>query len=170
MNNISYYSYHLVLFRKPTIQRKQIKVICSEPHKISKVEVENMGVNNIQVKNPIVNPKTGRILTYSYRDFSLVTTVKDKEGRTFDNTSSLFFRISMSDENKALIGSPLKHPYTFLPDVPTTFKVPLRGKTNIFIEGLRVDFSCLTFAFTATITIIGHKQVSNSQARSNMLH
>ena len=87
-----------------------------------------MNVNNIQVKQPIVNPKTNRIMTYSYRDFTIVTTVKDKEGRTFDNTSSLEFRVSLSDNEKALVGTGLKHPYSFLTGVSTNFKNPLRGK------------------------------------------
>ena len=45
-------------------------------------------------------------MVYSYRDFKLVTTVKDKEGRTFDNTSSLQFRYTFSDDSMAKVGKP----------------------------------------------------------------
>ena len=106
-------------------------MICSEPAKISKVDVENLGVNNVQVKKPIVNRKTGRILTYSYRDWSLVTTVKDKEGRTFDNTSSLLFRYKFSNEDMVKIGKPILQPFTLHPDVVTgSIKMPLKGDNS----------------------------------------
>ena len=113
--------------RKPSISRKLIQVFCSEPAKISKVDIVNLNVNHIQIKRPILNKKTGRIMTYSYRDFNLVTTVKDKEGRTFDNTSSLEFRVSLSDPKMALIGGSPKYPFTLHTGVSSDFKIPLRG-------------------------------------------
>ena len=116
-----------LLFRKPTIQRKILQVFCSEPGKISKVDINHLNVNHIQIKNPIVNKKTGRIMTYSYRDFNVVSTVKDKEGRTFDNTSSLVFRVSLSDSSAATVGSKPKYPFTFKQGIPSDFKIPLRG-------------------------------------------
>ena len=96
---------------------------------MSKVEIENIGVNNVQIKKPIVNRKTGRIMTYNYRDWSIVTTLKDKEGRTFDNTSSLLFRYKFSNDDLVTIGKPIEHPYHFHPDVVTkNIKIPLKGK------------------------------------------
>ena len=117
--------------RKPTISRKLIEVVCSEPAKISKVDIINLNVNMIQIKRPILNKKTGRIMTYSYRDFNLVTTVKDKEGRTFDNTSSLEFRVSLSDPKMALVGGSPKYPFTLQSGVSSEFKIPLRGGLNL---------------------------------------
>ena len=113
--------------KKPVTQRKIIRVICSAPAKISKIDVLHHNVNNIQIKNPIVNKKTGRIMTYSYRDFSLVSTVKDTEGRTFDNTSSLVFRTKLSDDSFALVGKSPKFPFTYVSEVPSSFKIPMRG-------------------------------------------
>ena len=118
--------------RKPSVSRKLIQVFCSEPAKISKVDIVNLNVNHIQIKRPIVNKKTGRIMTYSYRDFNLVTTVKDKEGRTFDNTTSLQFRVSLSDPKMGLVGGSLKHPFTFQSGVSSDFKIPLRGERVVF--------------------------------------
>ena len=96
---------------------------------MSKVEIENIGVNNVQIKKPIVNRKTGRIMTYNYRDWSIVTTVKDNEGRTFDNTSSLLFNYKFSNDDLVTIGKPIEHPYHFHTDVVTkNIKIPLKGK------------------------------------------
>ena len=91
--------------RRPGFQKRSVSVVCSEPGKISKIDVQlpNQGVQPLKA---VPNPKTGRIMTYSYRDFKLVVTVKDKEGKTFDNTSSLQFRYTMSDESKASVGKP----------------------------------------------------------------
>ena len=119
---------NIFLFRKPSKSRKVIQVFCSAPSKISKVDVVNLNVNNIQIKRPIVNKETGRIMTYGYRDFNLVTTIKDSEGRTFDNTSSLVFRVSLSDNSAATVGSKPKYPFTFKQGIPSDFKIPLRGK------------------------------------------
>ena len=94
-----------MISRKPTNQRKAVKVICSEPGKISKVDIENLNVNMIQIKSPIVNKKTNRLMTYSYRDFRLVATVKDSEGRTLDNTTSLDLRFTLSDPSMAILGN-----------------------------------------------------------------
>ena len=130
----------LVLHRKPVSQSRKIRIICSQPGKISKIEVENFGVNNIQVKKPIVNKRTGRITTYNYRDWTLITTVKDKEGRTFDNTSSLLFRYKFSNDDLAKVGKPLLHPYTLHP-AATKVKVPLKGrkkKWKVYIENPNV--------------------------------
>ena len=114
---------------KPVSQSRKIQVICSEPSKVSKVEIENIGVNNVQIKKPIVNRKTGRIMTYNYRDWSIVTTLKDNEGRTFDNTSSLLFRYKFSNDDLVTIGKPIEHPYHFHPDVVTkNIKIPLKGR------------------------------------------
>ena len=117
--------------RRPSASRKVIDVFCSEPAKISKVEIINLNVNMIQIKSPIVNKRTGRIMTYSYRDFNLVTTVKDKEGRTFDNTSSLQFRVALSDPKMGLVGGSLKYPFTFQSGISSDFKIPLRGGFHI---------------------------------------
>ena len=128
--------------KKPVTQRKMIRVHCSQPSKISKIDVQHHNVNGIQIKNPIVNKKTGRIMTYSYRDFSLVATVKDTEGRTFDNTSSLVFRVKMSDDSFALIGKSSKFPFSYVSGVPSSFKLPMRGEhTRIF------TFKYLCFQF-----------------------
>ena len=123
----------MMTFRKPTIQRKMVKVICSEPGKISKVDIENLNVNKIQIKFPIVNKKTNRLMTYSYRDFLVRATVKDKEGRTFDNTTSLEFRVTVSDDSMATVGPPQKYPfhYHFIERKSSNIKVPNRGnETN----------------------------------------
>lgn len=126
--------------RRPSASRKVIDVFCSEPAKISKVEIINLNVNMIQIKSPIVNKRTGRIMTYSYRDFNLVTTVKDKEGRTFDNTSSLQFRVTLSDPKMGLDGGSLKYPFTFQSGVSSDFKIPLRG-------GFYISFKLYTVTF-----------------------
>merc|ERR1712106_711863 len=91
--------------KKPGFRRRSVLVFCSEPAKISKIDVQTSQQGQ-QYKKPIGNPKTGRIMVYSYRDFKLVTTVKDKEGRTFDNTSSLEFRYTFSDDTMAKVGKP----------------------------------------------------------------
>ena len=66
--------------KRPGFQKRPVMVHCSEPARISKVEVRvsNQGAG---VKEPRADPRTGRVVTYSYRDFRLVVTVKDKEGR-----------------------------------------------------------------------------------------
>jgi hypothetical protein len=66
--------------KRPGFQKRPVMVHCSEPAKISKVEVRvsNQGAG---VKEPRADPRTGRVVTYSYRDFRLVVTVKDKQGR-----------------------------------------------------------------------------------------
>ena len=56
-------------------------------------------------KEPKANPRTGRVTTYSYRDFRLVATIKDSEGRTLDNTTSLDMRFTFSDPSMAILGS-----------------------------------------------------------------
>jgi len=137
--------------KKPVSQSRKIQVICSEPAKISKVDVENFGVNNVQVKKPIVNRKTGRILTYSYRDWSLVTTVKDKEGRTFDNTSSLLFRYKFSNEDMVKIGKPIMQPFTLHPDVVTgSIKMPLKETVKIHPQGSKGDLDI-------QVAVVGYK-------------
>ena len=123
---------NIFLFRKPSKSRKVIQVFCSAPSKISKVDVVNLNVNNIQIKRPIVNKKTGRIMTYGYRDFNLVTTIKDSEGRTFDNTSSLEIRVAVSNSQMAMVGDRPKVPYNFKSGVSSDFKIPIRGE-NCFI-------------------------------------
>ena len=108
-------------------------MFCSEPGKISKVDINHLNVNHIQIKNPIVNKKTGRIMTYSYRDFLVRATVKDKEGRTFDNTTSLEFRVTVSDDSMATVGPPQKYPfhYHFIERKSSNIKVPNKGnETN----------------------------------------
>ena len=123
--------------RKPIVQKKFIRVVCSQPAKISKIDVVNHNVNMVQIKKPILNKKTGRIMTYSYRDFSLVTTVKDSQGRTFDNTSSLVFRVKLSDESFGLVGSRPKFPYTFLSQpLPSSIKIPIRETVTIHPNGI----------------------------------
>ena len=121
-----------MISRKPTIQRKVVKVICSEPGKISKVDIENLNVNMIQIKSPIVNKKTNRLMTYSYRDFLVRATVKDKEGRTFDNTTSLEFRVTISDNTMATVGPAQKYPfqYHFIDKRSSAIKIPIRGNSN----------------------------------------
>merc|ERR1719397_486345 len=79
-------------------------------------------------------------MTYNYRDWSLVTTVKDKEGRTFDNTSSLLFRYKFSNDDLVKLGKPLLHPYHFHPDIVTTnIKVPLKETVKVHPQGARGD-------------------------------
>ena len=56
-------------------------------------------------KEPKANPRTGKVTTYSYRDFRLVATIKDSEGRTLDNTTSLDMRFTFSDPSMAILGS-----------------------------------------------------------------
>jgi len=112
--------------KKPGFQRRSVLVFCSEPAKISKIDVQTSQQGQ-QYKKPIGNPKTGRIMVYSYRDFKLVTTVKDKEGRTFDNTSSLEFRYTFSEENRVIVGKP-----PIVPSYPTkeVYEIHLPFKTT----------------------------------------
>lgn len=90
--------------KKPGFQKRGVLVHCSAPAKISKVEVKgaNQGPGS---KEPKANPRTGRVTTYSYRDFKLVATVKDSEGRTLDNTTSLDLRFTLSDPSMAILGN-----------------------------------------------------------------
>ena len=69
--------------------------------RISKVEVK---AGEKGVKEPKASPATGRVLTYSYRDFLLVTTIKDSAGRTLDNVTSLDLRYTLSDPELAMQG------------------------------------------------------------------
>ena len=63
--------------------------------------------------------------TYSYRDFRLVATVKDSEGRTLDNTTSIDLRYTLSDPSMASLGdrteslSPTSVPGVSVPGRPS---------------------------------------------------
>ena len=86
-------------------------------------------------KEPKANPRTGRVTTYSYRDFKLVATVKDSEGRTLDNTTSLDMQFTLSDPSMAMIGtsaeslSPTLVPGVFVPGRPSQLIHP-NGKVG----------------------------------------
>jgi len=123
--------------KKPGFQRRSVLVFCSEPAKISKIDIKTSG-QGIQFKKPILNPKTGRIMAYSYRDFKLVTTVKDKEGRTFDNTTSLQFRYTFSEDNRVMVGKP--QVVTSYP-TPEVYEIHLPFKTTqtMHPQGIKGD-------------------------------
>ena len=122
----------MFFFRKPGFQRRSVTVFCSEPAKISKVDI--MSANQgMEAKKPIGNPKTGRIMVYSYRDFKLVTTVKDKEGRTFDNTSSLEFRYTFSDDAMAKLGKPPVVTGFPIEEV-SSIHMPIKSRFSILIK------------------------------------
>merc|ERR1712013_79677 len=123
--------------KKPGFQRRSVLVFCSEPAKISKIDIKTSG-QGIQFKKPILNPKTGRIMAYSYRDFELVTTVKDKEGRTFDNTTSLQFRYTFSEDNRVMVGKP--QVVTSYP-TPEVYEIHLPFKTTqtMHPQGIKGD-------------------------------
>ena len=129
------------MFRKPGFQRRSVKVFCSEPGKISKVDIFSVG-QSLQIKKPIANPKTGRIMVYSYRDFKLVTTVKDKEGRTFDNTSSLEFRYTFSDDTMAKVGKPpvvTSYPIAEVSSIHMPIKSKFSNPIHFFLQLLSSD-------------------------------
>eukprot|EP00090_Calanus_glacialis_P028282 TRINITY_DN45475_c0_g1_i1.p1 TRINITY_DN45475_c0_g1~~TRINITY_DN45475_c0_g1_i1.p1 ORF type:complete len:919 (-),score=251.02 TRINITY_DN45475_c0_g1_i1:238-2994(-) len=123
--------------KKPGFQRRSVLVFCSEPAKISKIDIQTSNQGS-QFKKPIGNPKTGRIMVYSYRDFKLVTTVKDKEGRTFDNTSSLQFRYTFSDDSMAKVGKP-----QIVTSYPTqevsSIELPFKNTQVIYPNGIKGD-------------------------------
>ena len=119
---------HNDYFRKPGFQRRSVSVFCSEPGKISKIDVVHTN-EGVQYKKPILNPKTGRLMVYSYRDFKVITTVKDKEGRTFDNTSSLNFQYKFSEDDIIIVGKPAiikSYPSQEVPSI----HIPIRSKIS----------------------------------------
>ena len=117
--------------KRPGFQKRPVLVHCSTPARVAKVEVKvaNQGPG---AKEPKANSKTGRVTTYSYRDFRLITTIKDQEGRTMDNVTSLELRYTLSEPAMATLGAPTK---LELPseDVPSV-KLPVKGEAgNIFV-------------------------------------
>jgi len=64
--------------------------------------------------------------------------VKDKEGRTFDNTSSLQFRYTFSEDNRVLVGKP--QIVTSYP-TPEVYEIQLPFKTTQVMhpQGIRGD-------------------------------
>ena len=70
--------------------------------------------------------------TYSYRDFKLVATVKDTEGRTLDNTTSLDLRFTLSDPSMATIGNVAE---SFSPTSVPGVSVPGRPSQLIHSNG-----------------------------------
>jgi len=122
--------------KKPGFQRRSVEVHCSVPAKISKIDIFTVGGGGVQIKKPIANPKTGRIMVYSYRDFKLITTVKDKEGRTFDNTSSLEFRYTFSDDSMLKQGKPPVVTSFPISEVPS-IHLPTKQTQMIYPGGIK---------------------------------
>ena len=70
-------------------------------------------------------------MVYSYRDFKVITTVKDKEGRTFDNTSSLNFQYKFSEDDRIIVGKPAivkSYPSQEVPSI----HIPIRSKITTY--------------------------------------
>jgi len=123
--------------KKPGFQRRSVSVFCSEPGKISKIDVVHTN-DGVQYKKPILNPKTGRLMVYSYRDFKVITTVKDKEGRTFDNTSSLNFQYKFSEDDRIIVGKPAivkSYPSQEVPSI----HIPIRNTQILHPNGIKGD-------------------------------
>jgi len=132
---------------KPGFQRKGVTVYCAEPSRISKVEVRaaNQGEG---VKEPRANPSTGRVYTYSYRDFQIVPTIKDKEGRTMDNVTSLHIDYMLLRPELADQG-PINRIQGVASEVPGVI-LPTRGGQVFHPTGRRGDLDI-------QVSIVGYK-------------
>ena len=86
--------------------------------------------------------------TYSYRDFKLVATVKDSEGRTLDNTTSLDLRFTLSDPSMAILGnvaeslSPTLVPGVSVPGKPSQLIHPNGKVGDLNIQVAVAGYRC----------------------------
>ena len=86
--------------------------------------------------------------TYSYRDFKLVATVKDSEGRTLDNTTSLNLRFTLSDPSMAILGnvaeslSPTLVPGVSVPGKPSQLIHPNGKVGDLNIQVAVAGYRC----------------------------
>lgn len=83
--------------RRPGVDTRTVYISCSEPAKIQ-LRLGPTPHLGGSTGISVANPHNGRVMTYNYRDLSVLVTVKDSLGRTMDNVTSLQFDFQVSDE------------------------------------------------------------------------
>merc|ERR1712130_1010338 len=81
---------------------------------------------------------TGRLVVYSYRDLTLVLTVKDQEGRTLENVTSLEFAVKFSDDQMAQLGETQLVTGQPAPELPSV-QLPIKHRQVVHPNGVRGD-------------------------------
>ena len=90
--------------------------------------------------------------TYSYWVFRLVATVKDSEGRTLDNTTSLDLRYTLSDPSMASLGTQTE---SLSPTSVPGVSVPGRPSQLIHPNGKVGDLNI-------QVAVVGYRWVNHS--------
>ncbi|XP_023322530.1 nuclear pore membrane glycoprotein 210 [Eurytemora carolleeae] len=160
---------------KPALQNRVFNLICTEPAKISQIRATVPRKGGSTYNGGVVDEETGRINLYSHRDIQLDFIVKDAEGRSIENITSLNIEFKVSDTTKLKclepcsgiqLPKPSEHLSSiFIPSKPAQIFSPqgLKGDVDIEISIKEYRESVLNSVGAKLPRSFGHPVSSNGE-------